>query len=495
VAAPKVVSAKCPTCGANLPVPPGVHQVTCRYCQNVIHIEHRKPPPNVQPFGMPGYMPSTTLYVDPDAAKAGKAVGLIILFTALLPVLIPIFIFVVPLVAKGVKSSVKPFPASCSLNEEIQLSGNYEGTGPLITEVGHNCKIHIKNAKLKGSTLLKTSASNITLTLDNVTIETTDPMVKAGSNLKVKVHKSTLTSAATVFDSDSNIEIEELESSTIESKGGVAIKGRYNLKINAEDAKIRGKKAAIDAESNLTISMKKTSEITSSDGPAIKTSSGFKLEASGGKIDGADGAIIGSSSMSITATGLTISSKEAALKVSSGLKLDFSDGSITSSTEAAIDGDSGMDIELANAKITGADVAIKTSSGFRLKAEKKTQIVSTSGIALVTSSNPDVTLEDSSLEGARAFKGTVNCKLKLQRGSRVAGKKGAIETEGNLQLDGTGAAIDGGSGPGLVTGYNARISFKQGTIKGTPAIQAERKPANLELDGTSVVGEQKIPAR
>jgi hypothetical protein len=46
-----------------------------------------------------------------------------------------------------------------------------------------------------------------------------------------------------------------------------------------------------------------------------------------------------------------------------------------------------------------------------------------------------------------------------------------------------------------MAGYNARVSFNQGTIKGTPALQFDRKPIALELDGTHVEGAQKVPAR
>jgi hypothetical protein len=431
-------------------------QITCRYCQNVIHVEHRKPPPNVQPFGMPGYVPSTTLYVDPNLYKSVNKVGVIVAMTTLVSlVVIPIIIFVVSgraasVSAMGKKPRAVSFPASCAINEEIELSGDYQGTGPLIKEANHNCTIHIKNAKLRGSTLLKTNASNVQLTLENVIVETTEPMVKAGSNLKVKLKESTLTSPEAVFDSETNLELEEVVGSTIESKEGWAIKTRYNFRIDAEDSKIRGKRGAIDA-SNPKISIKRT-EITSSDGPAIKTSS--------------------------------------------GLELDVNGGSVSSSSEAAIEGDSGMNIELSNAKITGADVGIKTSSGLKLKAENKSQILSTSGVGIVTTSNPEITLEDSAIEGAsRAFKGTVNCKLKLQQGARLAGKQGAIEVEHNFELDGKGATIDGGSGPGIYAKINVRLSFKQGTIKGNPAIKTDRKPVTLDLDGTNVVGGTKIPAR
>ncbi|MDF2693210.1 MAG: hypothetical protein K0S65_1593, partial [Labilithrix sp.] len=34
-----------------------------------------------------------------------------------------------------------------------------------------------------------------------------------------------------------------------------------------------------------------------------------------------------------------------------------------------------------------------------------------------------------------------------------------------------------------------------GALKGTPALQFERKPMNLDLEGTRIEGDQKVPAR
>jgi hypothetical protein len=497
VAVPQVVSAKCPSCGANLPVPPGMLQLMCRYCQNVIQVEHRKPPPEMLPFGTPGGLPSRTLYLDPEGAKAaGKKIGCIVAAAVLLPILLPIAIGVGPWAFKSCKGAVKPFPVDCSLNESIEVSGNFEGTGPIVTSVGHNCKLHITNSKLKGSTLLKSDAANLELTLENVTIETTDTMIKAGSNVKAKIHGSTLTSAVSVFDTDSNLELVEFESSTIESKTGSALKTKYNLKIHAENAKLRGKKAAIDADANLELSLKKGSEVTSSDGVGIKTTSGFKLEADGGKIDGPEGAIVSTSGMRIDAHALTLSaSKESAIATTSGLKLDFTEGSIIAQAESAIAGDGG-ELTLVNTKIQGVDAGLNLKNGLKLKASKKTRIVGTTGFGILVTSNADITLNDAAVEGAsKAFKGGVNTKMKLGQGARVAGKRGGIETDSNLELDGTGASIDGGTGPGLMAGSNARIAFRQGALKGTPALQTDRRPSSLDLEGTRVDGDQKTTTR
>lgn len=490
VAAPKVVSAKCPTCGANLPVPPGIPQVVCRYCQNVIQVEHRKPPPEL--VMNPG-MPSRTVYIDPNAASAvGKSIGCIILVSVLLPILIPICIFVIPWATRSIKGAVKPFPVACGLNEEVEVSGNYETTGPLVTSVASNCKLHIKNAKLKGGTLVKTEAFNMELTLENVTLETTDVAVHAGANLKVKLHGSTLTSTGVVFDGPDNMEM-DVENTTIESKNATAVKGRYNLKVRMENGKIRGKKSGIDCDANMVLSMKKASEVTSSDGVGVKTTSSLKLEADGGKIDAPSGALVMTSSGDINATNFVLSSKDKTISATSSLKMEYEGGSITSSGDMAIDADSSTSFDLVNTKVQGATTAINCESSSKIRASKKTRIVGTSAYGVVTSSNTELNLADAALEGgSKAFKGTVNDKVKLAQGARLSGKKGGLEAEGNLEVEGAGATIEGGAGPAIQAAYGAKITFKQGALKGVPAVQFTSRPSPFDLEGTKVEGDQRL---
>jgi len=489
----------CPTCGANLPVPPNASQVTCRYCQHVITIEHKKPPFEVKPFGTPGVAPSTTLYVDPKAVKnAGRNVGCFVLVMILVPILIPLGIGVGPWAYNGIKGIVKPYPVACDANEEITVSGNFEGAGPIVTTAGHNCKLHIKNSKLKGSMLVKTDSSNLELTIENSTIETTDTMIRTGSGLKLKVHGSTLTSVnGMVIDNASSVDFQELETSTLESKNASAVRSKYGLKIRAESSKLRGKKSAIDTESGGDIAIKKSCELTSTDGPAIKATSGFKLEAEGGKIEsGGAAAILTESSLSIVATGLTINGKEDGIKTTSSLKLDLTDSTINSKSESAIDGDSSMNVTLANSKLNAVTGGITTTSSFRLKATKKTRIVAATGDGIVAASSSEMVINDSAVEAAgRGIKLTSSsCKVKMQQGARVAGKKGGLELDSSGELEGTGSTLEGGSGPGITGAYGTKVSFTSGTLKGTPALALTR-PDNVDLSGTKVEGEQQVKTR
>lgn len=181
------------------------------------------------------------------------------------------------------------------------------------------------------------------------------------------------------------------------------------------------------------------------------------------------------------------------MRTTSGLKVDLTDSAVTSLGQTAIEASSGAEITLANTKVTGANAGLTTEGNIKLKATKKSAISSPSGIGIATTSNSEVNLTDASLEGAvRAFKGSVNDKLMLGQGARVAGKKGGIEVEGNAVIDGTGATIEGGAGPAIfLNAYNGKITLRQGLLRGTPAIEAKNKPT-LTLEGMRVEGEQKI---
>jgi hypothetical protein len=495
VAKVRVQSAKCPTCGAGLQIPPHVVDIPCRYCGNVIHIEHRKPPPNVHPFGTPGGVPSRTLYVDPAAMHAaGRGVGIFIAMTTLVPVLIAVAAGVGPWALRSFKSSVRPFPATCGLNETLNLSGDYESEGPLVEVTGPNCKLRIKGSKLKGATLVKGDAVNLEITLEDVTLETTEVAIRTGSNTKLRVKGGKLSSPENVIEGESNMRI-EVEDATIESTEEAAILGKYNLKLEATNAKILGKTAAIEADSNADIVLRGTSEVTSA-GTAIKATSNMKLDAQGGTVDGGETAIFGASGMKLKTRGTVIRAKERAIVHGSSGSLSLNEGSVTSETDAAISTDSTADYELAGTTVQGASAAIRGRMNMKLLATKKAKIVASSGNGVEAGTNLHLTLVDASIEASRtAVKGEVNTKVRLSQGAKISGKQGGLLAGNNLEIDGKGGIIEGGTGPAIEGGFNARVSFTSGALRGTPAITLTRKPSLLDLAGAKVEGGQRIPAR
>lgn len=96
----KLKTHNCPSCSAPLEVSPQQSDITCRYCGNAIHIE-RAPAPRV-----PGPVVNhQVMYIDPNAGRGFARAMMIVGF---LPLLIPVGIFVVPLITRKLTSVVRP---------------------------------------------------------------------------------------------------------------------------------------------------------------------------------------------------------------------------------------------------------------------------------------------------------------------------------------------------------------------------------------------------
>lgn len=435
-------AAKCPTCGAGIHVDPGAASAVCRYCQNVITIEKRAPPPTATPFGVPGGMPSTTLYIDPKAiGRATSKVVAIIALTTLIPVLIPLAIFVGGPLVRGVKGTVRPFPATCGLNETLTLSGSFDGPGPAITSVAHNCKITIKGSKIKAGALFDTSGSNVELTIVDSTIETTGAAVTAGVNTKIRVNGGSVKSGGAVVDAKHNLEV-TLEGTTLESTAGATITAP-GIDLRAKDSTVRGKTAALEIDNLAEVKAEATT---------------FEAEGS-------------------------------TFVFQTNPKVNLTGGAVISRTDRAIDGALNMELTVSGTKIQGAAGAVAASKGnLKLKASGKASFVATDGDAVEVDTNGKLTFADATVEASRrAIKAGHNLELTLKPGAQLTGKKGGVLADGNFEIDANGAAIDGGTGAGLEA-RGAKVLMRGGSLKGDPALRFASRPATLELDGTQVVG-------
>ena len=96
-------------------------------------------------------------------------------------------------------------------------------------------------------------------------------------------------------------------------------------------------------------------------------------------------------------------------------------------------------------------------------------------------------------EGATvAVKADTSLKLKLNAGSRIAGKSGGVIAESSLSIDGTSTSIEGGAGPAVQGTFVNTIAIRQSVVKGTPGILIQRASSPMDLSGTRVDGGQTI---
>ncbi len=417
-----VVSQKCPTCGAPLPVRKGLSDVTCTYCGNSIHIEWaKKAPTQADP---------RTLYVSPQ----GNTAAIFIAATAAVGVMVTgIAVFainsaspqakfeqVVAAVPKiGGQSRVESFPVTCGLNQTLEIvDQTYEGKGPLI--VGAiNCKIKIKNSKLKSDVVV--AAKNLTeITVEGSTLEGTETAIEMEMNAKLFAKgKSTIKGKEAAIDSGSNCTV-ELTDSTVEGDE-VGIRAGLNFKLKAHNATIKGREAAITGDTNLTVEMRDSTISANTIG--LEADSNLSLDMRGGLIQANEAAVRCSKyngKLKLT-HGAKLAAKEVALDGGTNLELTL-DGAKIEGGEIGVAGGTNAHLELRDqAKISGKEFAAKLSGNAEVEVRNST--LDSKGIALCGAYNAEIEARGATVNGAEAL-AFMRKPRKLELGdSKITGKQ------------------------------------------------------------------------
>jgi DNA-directed RNA polymerase subunit RPC12/RpoP len=384
---PKLRTHACPTCGAPLPVAPGTADVRCQYCGNVIHVEWRRPPAH--------HMMPQTVYVP---RRSYAWVIWVIVLGSVLPMLIPLLVFLGPLVfrtateAGVVKTS---FPVTCGLNDELNLVGQtYEGTGTLITgEV--NCKLKIKDCKLKGDVVIL-AKNLVDITLENSELVGKTAAVRIEMNSKLSATaKTSMKGQEAGIVAGMNAEL-SLEDSLVEG-GEEGIVAQHNCKLTAARSRILGGEKGLVAGSNLSVDARELT-VQGRD-VAIETESNPTLKLRGGTLEGRQfGLRAASSNAKLDLShGARVAAKETAIQAGAVLRLDGEDYVIDGG-EVGVDVPSNATITLGpKAKIHGGDFGVRTGSN--LEVSLRSASIESESVALCGASNAEVRARDSSIQG------------------------------------------------------------------------------------------------
>jgi hypothetical protein len=432
----------------------------------------------------------------------GNFLALLILGTCLLPIVIALAASLGGGCVQSCNRSLRPFPIACDSSDgnDIEVSGNWESTGPIVTGAsGSSCKIIIRKSKLKASSFLPQHVSNVEIVIEDSTIETSDTMFHFASSNKLQVVNSVLTSTGgeVVWGNSSGPDI-EATNSTFESKTSHAFRSTYGLVVHATNSKLRGAKSAFKTEGGFILSMKSGTQITGGEEPAIHSDATITIASEGApnKISSASAAaLVTTSGLSIGGVNLVISApKGRGIDTTSGLHVDLKDSSITAGSEA-IAASSGAELTLANVTVQGT-VGLASDSGLVIKASKKSRLVGTKGSGVTTTSGAEITLAEAAIEGeAEAFKGTSGVRLRLSAGSRIAGRHGGIVCESSCSVLGENSGLEGGDRPAVHGTFGGELVVRSSVIKGTPALHFQRAPNPMDLTGTTVDGAQTITDR
>lgn len=390
----KLTSKKCPNCGAPLVLNPGSNDVTCQYCGNVIHVEWGKKPPVAQP--------PLTVYVKP---KTGCLPAWITIGT-LVPLAVPLALAFGPKL-KNVATEVaaeagmvkQSFPVECGLNQEVSIVGQtFEGTGTLITG-DVNCKIKIKDSKLKGD-IVVLAKNLVEINVENSTLEGKEAAVKLGMNSKLFATKgSVLKGDEMGISGGINSEV-GLTNSSVQG-GSSGVRSDVNFKLQASNARISGSEYGIRANSNLSIDGR---ELSISGGRvALESEVNLKLELRGGLFEGGEAAV-------------RMKGPNANLKLSQKARL--------TARENALDTQTNLELEMEDAMIDGGEMGIQTGVNPKLSLGKNARIVGKK-VGVKAGVNLEIRMRGASIESESVgicapFNIEISARESVIRGNREA---------------------------------------------------------------------------
>jgi len=392
---PSVSNQSCPNCGAPLPVQKAATQITCQFCGNVIRVEWtRQVPAMAQPL---------TLYVPPTVASAQLLLRVLVPVGLAMAFSVYHFAFnfnltiqspIQQIVQKAGLGTVT-FPATCGLNQELEIIGQtYEGDGTLITG-DVNCKVHIKDSKLKG-TVVVLAKNLVEVTVENSTLTGTEAAIKTEMNSKIDAKRnSVILGKVAAIDAGLNTGV-TLTDSRVEGQE-LGIKTALNFELTAKGASIVGKQYAVRSEGNMKASLTGTN--ARGERSALFTGYNLELEMHGGKLEGNEAALTTTDANANIrlSDGAEFVAKETALKTGSNLELSMEDATLRAE-ETAIDAGVNPKLHLsAKARITGKRFALKL--GHNLELEMRNATIDSDQVALCTAMNAQITARDSTIRG------------------------------------------------------------------------------------------------
>ena len=262
-AGPNMGANKCPGCGAKIELPmPGPQAIvfTCQYCHYRIPIPAAYVPP-VQPYVPAQVHVQMPTYTAPYKGRSGAWIAIL----SLLPLLIPLVIFGTQgggCTNLRARFSGNPFPLVCGINESLTIDGKTSESKDTLIVMRVNCKLEIRNSKLKGPWIIK-AEGNGEITLINSTLEGSKGVIDGGNNVTINLDHSTLISKkGSAIVAEANPHLKITNDSEIHG-GDLAMDLGYNPEITVEHSIIEGAGGGLVSAGNLKLKLLDGSSVKS----------------------------------------------------------------------------------------------------------------------------------------------------------------------------------------------------------------------------------------
>jgi len=294
-------------------------------------------------------------------------------------------------------------------------------------------------------------------------------LITADINCKVRIKNSTL--KADVILRASNLATIELENSTLIGKEAAVLLGMNSKLFARGKSTLRGEESAVQAGVNAELTLDDST--VEANEAAVRTEVNFKLHGNKSSIRGRECAVRAGSNFELTGRDLMVVGGRTAIEAEVNFKADLRGGSIEGSEHAI--------------RTKGPNAHLKLTRAAKIKAKET---------ALGTGSNLHLELDASSIEAAEvAIETDVNAEISLLNKARIHGGKLGVKAGLNLELDLRGSSIES-QGIAVCAPFNIEISARDSTVSGsTDAFRFQRRPNELELVNTNVVGKQTFNGR
>jgi len=318
----------CPSCGARVEAAPAeqAYVYTCRFCGAHVPIAPlvKARDPRAEIVRLALEMRSQQQNRDAAAAPAiaaakaaGRSVGCIVLVSTLLPILIPVGIFVVPWAMKTYAAHYGAFPIDVGVNESAEISDRTATSDDTMITVGVNGKLTLRRCKLKGAQIIK-AASNAQVTIIDSTLEGSKGIVSGTVNNVVSIQNSTLTSGEEIVEG-TNVKVDVSKNSKLVA-ATVAFPIDNNGEIDVDHSEVDGKIAGIEIKNNGKVKLT-GSAVVKSDGTAVDLGNNGKLTVTSSRIESKTTAVHASFSLEGTLTGATLVGPRASLDVGTNARV------------------------------------------------------------------------------------------------------------------------------------------------------------------------------
>jgi hypothetical protein len=257
--------------------------------------------------------------------KTAKSVGCIVVLSTLVPLLIPVLLFLVPWGMRTYAANFGAFPVTVDPNGSLEISDRDATSTDTMITVGVNGKLTLRRCHLKGPQIVK-GGTNAQITVIDSTLEGSKGIVEGEINVTLTVQNSTLISGEEIVDAPLNAKVSISKGSKVQS-ASVAFPLENNAEVTVDQSEVDGKLGVFELRNGGHVKLV-DSAVVKSDGTAIDLAHNGRLTVTSSRVESKTTAVRASSSLEGALRSATVIGPRAALDLGSVAHLTIAQSTV-----------------------------------------------------------------------------------------------------------------------------------------------------------------------